>query len=55
MSRDPLTIIAEVLGEPADQMRNPVNAGYQCPFIIAAVVFIILLVTDQVISVTKHL
>ncbi|KAA0215808.1 MAG: hypothetical protein EDM82_05875 [Cyanobacteria bacterium CYA] len=33
MSRDPLTIIAEVLGEPADQMRNPVNAGYQCPFI----------------------
>lgn len=33
LPRDPLTIIAEVLGEPADQMRNPVNAGYQCPFI----------------------
>jgi len=26
-------MIAEVLGEPADEMRNPANAGYQCPFI----------------------
>ena len=24
-------MIAEVLGEPADTMRNPVNAGYLCP------------------------
>jgi hypothetical protein len=29
---DPLNVIAEVLGEPADQMRNPANAGYLCPF-----------------------
>ncbi len=33
MPRDPLTVIAEVLGEPAKEMRNPVNAGYQCPFV----------------------
>jgi hypothetical protein len=31
--RDPLTIIGEILGDPADCMRNPVNAGYHCPFI----------------------
>ena len=30
---DPLRVVAEILGEPAAQMRNPVNAGYQCPFI----------------------
>ncbi|MCF6287267.1 MAG: hypothetical protein L3K26_19105 [Candidatus Hydrogenedentes bacterium] len=29
---DPCNIIGEVLGEPANQMRNPVNADYQCPF-----------------------
>ena len=29
---DPCSVIGEVLGEPADLMRNPVNAGYQCPF-----------------------
>jgi hypothetical protein len=28
-----LTIIGEVLGQPADQMRNPVNADYLCPFL----------------------
>lgn len=33
MPVDPLTIIGEILGEPAGLMRNPVNAGYQCPFI----------------------
>jgi hypothetical protein len=26
-------VITEILGEPAAQMRNPVNAGYQCPFL----------------------
>lgn len=25
--------LGEVLGEPASQMRNPVNADYRCPFI----------------------
>ncbi len=30
---DPTLAIGEILGEPAAQMRNPVNAGYQCPFI----------------------
>ena len=30
---DPTRIIGEILGEPASCMRNPVNAGYQCPFI----------------------
>lgn len=33
MSFDPLDIVIEILGEPAAAMRNPVNAGYQCPFI----------------------
>ena len=33
MSIDPTKIIGEVLGEPADSMRNPVNAAYLCPFI----------------------
>ena len=33
MPVDPLNVIAEILGEPAAQMYNPVNAGYECPFI----------------------
>lgn len=33
MSVEPTTIIGEVLGEPADLMRNPVNADYLCPFV----------------------
>lgn len=33
MSYDPLNVVAEILGEPAEQMRNPANAGYQCPFL----------------------
>lgn len=33
MSVDPTNIIGEILGEPASEMRNPVNADYQCPFI----------------------
>ena len=33
MSIDPTRIIGEILGEPAVQMRNPVNADYLCPFI----------------------
>ena len=33
MPFDPLDIIGEILGEPAGSMRNPVNAGYLCPFI----------------------
>ncbi len=33
MPVDPLDIIGEVLGQPAAQMRNPVNAENQCPFI----------------------
>lgn len=32
MPYDPLNIIAEVLGEPAEGMREPANAGYICPF-----------------------
>ncbi len=28
---DPLDVIAEVLGEPAAEMRSPANAGYLCP------------------------
>lgn len=35
MRIDPLKVIGEILGEPADQMRNPVNADYRCPFINA--------------------
>ncbi len=30
---DPLNIVGEILGEPAHSMRDPVNAGYRCPFI----------------------
>ena len=33
MQTDPANFIGEVLGEPASQMRNPVNAGYLCPFV----------------------
>lgn len=33
MRIDPLRVITEILGEPAAQMRNPVNADYQCPFL----------------------
>jgi len=33
MPVNPATIIGEILGEPAAQMRNPANAEYQCPFI----------------------
>ncbi len=33
MPIDPLTIIGEILGEPAGSMRNPVNAEYRCPYI----------------------
>lgn len=29
---DPLDALSEVLGEPARDMRNPVNADYRCPF-----------------------
>lgn len=32
MGRNPLSVIAECLGEPADEMRNPANAEYRCPF-----------------------
>jgi len=35
LSVDPTTIIGEILGEPAGEMRNPVNADYQCPFVNA--------------------
>lgn len=33
VSIDPTSIIGEVLGEPADVMRNPANAEYLCPFV----------------------
>jgi len=33
MPFDPTLIIGEVLGEPAQAMRNPVNLDYRCPFI----------------------
>lgn len=29
----PESVIGEILGEPAARMRNPVGAGYQCPYI----------------------
>lgn len=29
----PLTVIAEVLGQPASSMRDPVSVAYGCPFI----------------------
>ncbi|MBN2396606.1 MAG: hypothetical protein JXC36_09150 [Candidatus Atribacteria bacterium] len=33
MPFDPKEYLVEILGEPASQMRNPVNADYHCPFI----------------------
>lgn len=33
MRIDPLKVVGEILGEPAAEMRNPVNADYQCPFL----------------------
>ena len=30
---DPTHTVAEILGEPSAEMRNPVNADYRCPFI----------------------
>lgn len=33
MRIDPLNVVAEILGEPAAEMRNPVNADYLCPFL----------------------
>lgn len=32
MSYDPLRVVAEVLGQPAHQMRDPATVGYLCPF-----------------------
>ncbi len=32
MPYNPLDVICEILGQPASQMTNPVNADYQCPF-----------------------
>jgi len=32
LSINPTDFLVEILGEPASSMRNPVNAGYQCPF-----------------------
>jgi len=29
---DPCAVVGEVLGQPANEMRNPVNADYCCPF-----------------------
>lgn len=39
---DPLKVIAECLGEPADSMRSPANADYRCPY------------TDRKCSKTNH-
>jgi hypothetical protein len=33
LTHNPLHVVAEILGEPADRMRNPANADYQCPFL----------------------
>lgn len=33
MPINPFEIVCEILGQPAAEMRNPVNAGYECPFI----------------------
>jgi hypothetical protein len=30
---DPTKVVAEILGEPSAEMRNPVNADYLCPFL----------------------
>lgn len=33
MLYNPIDVIGEILGEPAEYMRNPVTLDYQCPFI----------------------
>ena len=33
MTFDPTQAVAEILGEPSAQMRNPANAEYECPFL----------------------
>lgn len=33
MPVDPELVVAEILGEPAREMRNPVDAEYRCPFL----------------------
>lgn len=33
MPENPTDFVAEILGEPSPEMRNPANAEYQCPFI----------------------
>lgn len=33
MSHDPLYDIAEILGEPAEEMRSPASVDYRCPFL----------------------
>ena len=33
LAPNPLHHVAEILGEPAEEMRNPANAEYRCPFI----------------------
>ena len=33
MPCNPFDFVTEILGQPASQMINPVNAGYECPFI----------------------
>ena len=33
MQYRPTSVVGEILGEPAEFQRNPVNLDYQCPFI----------------------
>lgn len=33
MPCDPYDIVCEILGQPAKQMQNPVNADYECPYV----------------------
>lgn len=33
MRIDPFKVVGEILGEPSNEMRDPVNADYQCPFL----------------------
>lgn len=33
MPYNPYDVVCEILGQPAEQMKNPVNADYQCPYI----------------------
>jgi hypothetical protein len=30
---DPYDVVCEILGQPAKQMQNPVNAEYECPYV----------------------